>query len=329
MFMKASYLGLSVLLICALAGCSQPTASSLSTTTGSAVAEATGASVTVTDFAGRTVSLPHTPQRIVALSNGEVNIVYALGGTVVGRPTSSSGAPVKEAADVQTIGSTHEIDLEKVALLQPDVVLGNHPMNEKDIPSVEGIGSQMILSAANSVDDIQQQITLFGQLLNKPDQASSLNEELKQHIAQLAQSSEANGKQPNVLLVYGAPGTYMAALPNSLSGNILELAGGSNIAANLPGLQNYPQYAQLNTERVVEADPDYVFIMTHGNSEEVKAGFLKEMQDNPAWSSVSAVKNNHVEVLPSDLFGTNPGTRVTEALDLLHHLLYPATSGNG
>ncbi len=326
--MKASYLGLSVLLMCALVGCSQPASNNSSVSSSSTVAEATGSSVTVTDFAGRTVSLQHAPQRIVALSNGEVNIIYALGGTVVGRPTSSSGAPIKEAENVQTIGSTHEIDLEKVALLQPDVVLGNSPMNEKDIPSVEGIGAQMVLSAANSVDDIQRQITLFGQLLHKPAQASSLNAELKQHIAKLAKNSQASETQPKVLLVYGAPGTYMAALPNSLSGNILELAGGRNIAADLPGLQSYPQYAQLNTERVVQADPDYVFIMTHGNSEEVKAGFLKEMQDNQAWSNVSAVKNNHVDVLPSDLFGTNPGTRVTEALDLLHKLLYPDTAAH-
>lgn len=47
------------------------------------------------------------------------------------------------------------------------------------------------------------------------------------------------------------------------------------------------------------------------------------MQENQAWSSVSAVKNGQVDVLPSDLFGTNPGTRVTEALDLMHGLLYP------
>ncbi len=323
--MKASYLGLSALLLCTLAGCSQPSTSSIAPANATAAA-ATGSPVTITDFAGRTIQLPHIPQRIVALSNGEVDIVYALGGSVVGRPTSNSGAPVPAAEKAQTIGSTHELDLEKVALLQPDVVLGNSPMNEKDIPSVEGIGAQMVLSSANSVSDIQRQITLLGQLLGKEDRAQQLNDQLRQYMDSLLQRSKSNETKPNVLLVYGAPGTYMAALPNSLSGNILELAGGRNIAADLPGLQSFPQYAQLSTERVVEANPDYVFIMTHGNSEEVKAGFLKEMQENQAWSSVKAVQNGGVDVLPADLFGTNPGTRVTEALDHIHHLLYLADS---
>ncbi len=321
--MKARYLGLSALLICALAGCSQPVPSGTAPAQATAAA-ATGSPVSITDFANRTVQLQHTPQRIVALSNGEVDIVYALGGSVVGRPTSSHGAPVKKAEQAQMIGSTHELDLEKVALLQPDVVLGNDPMNEKDIPAVESIGAQMVLSSANSVADIQRQITLLGGMLAKEERAQQLNDQLTQHIAALAERSQTANTKPKALLVYGAPGTYMAALPNSLSGNILELAGGSNIAADLPGLQSFPQYAQLSTERVVEADPDYVFIMTHGNSQEVKAGFLKEMQDNPAWNSVKAVKQNHVEILPSDLFGTNPGTRVTEALDQMHQLLYPS-----
>ncbi|WP_046216108.1 ABC transporter substrate-binding protein [Paenibacillus wulumuqiensis] len=321
--MKASHFGLSILLVCTLAGCSQPEAPAVGSSASAAAGVAAVGAVSLTDFAGRTLSLQHTPERIVALSNGDVNIIYALGGTVVGRPTSTGSAPLPAAEKVQTIGSTHEIDLEKIAFLQPDVVLGNAPLNEKDIPMVESIGAQMVLSSANSVEDIQRQITLFGQMLQREDKARQLNETLKKHIQQLSASAKTAAHPPRVLLVYGAPGTYMAALPNSLSGNILELAGGTNIAADLPGLQNYPQYAQLNTERIVEADPDYVFIMTHGSGEEVKAGFLKEMQENQAWSSVSAVKNNRVDVLPSDLFGTNPGTRVDEALDLMHGLLYP------
>lgn len=322
--MKVSYFRLSALLICALAGCSSANTAAPRANHATAAESSVSAAITITDFAGRTIHFEQIPQRIAALSNGEVDIISALGGTLVGRPASNSPLPTSEMENIPTIGSTHEIDLEKAAFAQPEVVLGNDPMNAKDIPSVEGIGAKMILTSANSVDDIQKQITLLGQLIGKEDKAKQLNQELTQQLATLQQ--QQTEQKPKVLLVYGAPGTYMAALPNSLSGNILERAGGTNIAADLPGLQNYPQYAQLNTERIIEADPDYVFIMTHGSSDEVKAGFLKEMQDNQAWSSVRAVQNNQVEVLPSDLFGTNPGTRVTEALDLLHGLIYPDLS---
>lgn len=322
--MKSSLLWSSALLLLAVTGCSSSSATNVTIPSANA-ATTQQASITITDFAKRQISLSQTPQRIVALSNGDMDIIYALGGTVVGRPNSNGPAVVSAAEQVEQIGSTHEVDLEKITFLQPDVVLGNYPMNEKDIPAIEGIGSKLILTGANSIQDIQAQITLFGQLLQQENKAKQLNQQIQDHIKQLSQSASIAPK-PNVLLVYGAPGTYMAALPNSLSGNILEVAGGRNIAADLPGLQNFPQYAQLNTEQVVQANPDYIMIMTHGNTDEVKAGFLKEMQNNPAWNSIKAVQNNAVEVLPSHLFGTNPGTKVTDALDLIHQALYPEHS---
>ena len=62
-------------------------------------------------------------------------------------------------------------------------------------------------------------------------------------------------------------------------------------------------------------------LMNHTSPDQVKEGFMKEMSQNSAWSSLDAVKQNRVEVLPADLFGSNPGTRVTESLDILHKLL--------
>ena len=284
--------------------------------------EGTGKSATaivLTDFAGREVSFDQVPEKIVSLSGGDMDIIYALGGEVAGRPTSShekADAPYKNAVQ---IGSTHEFDLEKIASLKPDVVIGNNPMNAKDIQNFESIGAEALLTSANSVEEIKNQITLYGDLLQKEEKAKTLNEEIDAEISKVKADSKDNEKR--ALLVYGAPGTYMAALPNSLSGNLLELAGGQNIASDYPALEQYPQYAQLNTERIVEANPTHVFLLTHGNPEEVKAGFLKEMSENPAWNKIDAVKNEKVEILPADLFGTNPGTRVTEAISYLDEIL--------
>lgn len=271
--------------------------------------------LTLTDFAGREIRLPGVPQHIVALGNGEADIIQVLGGTLVGRPTSTDEASLQDAEEIMQVGSAHEVDLEKIAYLKADAVLGNAQMNAKDIPAIEGIGSHMVLTQANSVADILRQIQLFGQMLDKEAQAQQLVADIQDEIQNAA--AARTGDNPRVLLVYGAPGTYMAALPNSLGGNLLELAGGANIAADYPALQSYPQYATLNTERVMEANPQIILIMTHGNADEVQRGFEQEMQNNAAWSSIDAVVHNRVSVLPSKLFGTNPGTKVTEALHML------------
>ncbi|MBN2980907.1 ABC transporter substrate-binding protein [Cohnella algarum] len=303
--------GLSLLSI-ALAGCATGGAA------GSGGASGEAARISVRDFADRTVVFSEVPKNIVALSNGDMDIVYALGGTLVGRPTSSGPLPVPEAADVEQVGSTHEVDLEKITLARPDVVLGSASMNAKDVPALEGIGTKVVLTEANSVDDIKKQIGLLGQLLRKEEKAKELIAGIDAKLAEVRSAAGESG--PRVLLVYGAPGTNMAALPNSLGGSILELAGGTNIAADYPALQNFPQYAQLNVERIMLADPQYILIMTHGDPEAVRDGFVSEMEKNAAWNGIDAVRNGRVDVLPSDLFGTNPGTRVTEAIDLLRGL---------
>lgn len=296
---------LVMVLMMIAAGCGQ--------TASKSAKETSEGSVHIQDFAGRDITFDKVPEKIVALSNGDMSIVYALGGEVVGRPSAELPSSLKKAEHAKQIGTTHQMDLEQITSLKPDVVLGNKQLNEKDISSIEGIGSKLVLTQANSVKDIQKQITLFGKMLNKPAQAKKLNNQIDQKIASLKGSS----KGIRTLVVYGAPGTYMSALPNSLSGNLLELVGGKNIAADAPAIEQFPQYAQINTENVIRSDPDLILLMTHGNAEEVKKGFLNEMEQNPAWNDVKAVKEGRIEILPNDLFGTNPGAAVIDALDYL------------
>ncbi|THF83540.1 ABC transporter substrate-binding protein [Cohnella fermenti] len=299
---------LAVALAFAAAGCG-------SAATGGELGEG---ALAIEDSAGRTVSFADTPERIVALGNGEVDIVYALGGEVVGRPEDNDGLLKNEAVrEVPVVGSVHTVDLEKIAVLRPDVVLGNYPINMNDEAPLKTIGAKLILTQANSIDDIKHQIELFGKLLDKEEKAAELVAGIDRELS----AFEARTTEKKVLIVYGAPGTYLAALPTSLAGNLLETAGGRNVAAEFPRLQSYPQYAQLNTERVVEANPDLILIMTHANAEEVEKGFIREMESNPAWNTLTAVREGRIHILPSELFGTNPGTRVMEAVNLLGGLL--------
>ncbi len=80
-------------------------------------------------------------------------------------------------------------------------------------------------------------------------------------------------------------------------------------------------YAQLNIERIIEANPQVVYLITHGNPEDVKKGFMEEMKKNPAWNNIDAVKNNHIEILPPHLFSTNPGTNIIDAIEYMANSL--------
>jgi iron complex transport system substrate-binding protein len=277
-------------------------------------------SIQITDFANRTVEFPEVPKTIVALGSGDVDLMNAFGIKVAGKPTNVSDNLIDSSVkDVPEIGTTHEINYEQVALIHPDVVMANAAFNQDDVTAIEGVGSKVVLTEANSIEDIKRQVNLYGQMLQEESEAAEITESLTRKLEEIKKQVVKENKR--VLLVYGAPGTYMAALPNSLSGDILTHAGGINIASDYPALEKFPQYAQINTERVVEANPDAVLLITHGSPDEIKKSFLKEMEQNSAWNSITAVKEGKVEVLPSELFGTNPGTKVTEAVSYLVELL--------
>ncbi|MEH7461226.1 helical backbone metal receptor [Bacillus thuringiensis] len=270
--------------------------------------------IVITDFANRKVTFTKSPQSIATLSVGDMDILHALGGNVVGRP--STKLPLSEELKrAKEIGNAHQPNFEQIAGLKPELMVANKGF-EKNIPTLEGQGTKVIISSVNSVQDIQKSIDMYGTVLQKEEKAKGLNKKITEHMKKYEKKSNAKA-----LLVYGAPGTYLVALPTSLSGNILEKTGGKNIAAEFPKAKEYPQYAQLSTERIIEANPDIIFLITHGDPEGVKKAFEGEMMKNAAWKNLEAVKHNRVVILPPDLFGSNPGTKVTDAMDFMYKSL--------
>lgn len=267
--------------------------------------------IEITDLSGRKVTFDKVPESFATLSMGDMDIIHALGGKIVGRPDTKLTLP-DELKKAQVIGNAHQPNFEQIASLKPDVLVANNGF-QKNVPTVEGQGTQVIISSANSVQDIQKNIELYGTVMKKEDKAKEINQKMNDQMKKYEKKSDAKA-----LLVYGAPGTYLAALPTSLSGDILEKTGGKNIASDFPETKEYPQYAQLSVERIIEANPDVIYLITHGDPKSVKKAFEGEMMKNEAWKNLEAVKQNRVVILPPDLFGSNPGTKVIEAMDFMY-----------
>ncbi|MGG0121659.1 ABC transporter substrate-binding protein [Bacillus paranthracis] len=267
--------------------------------------------IEVTDLSGRKVIFDKVPESFATLSMGDMNIIHALGGKIVGRPDAKITLP-EDIKKVQVIGNAHQPNFEQIASLKPDVLIANNGF-QKNVSTVEGQGTKVMISSTNSVQDIQKNIELYGTIMKKEDKAKELNQKITNQMKTYEKKSDVKA-----LLVYGAPGTYLAALPTSLSGDILEKTGGKNIAADFPEMKEYPQYAQLSVERIIEANLDVIYLITHGDPKSVKKAFEGEMMKNEAWKNLDAVKQNRVVILPPDLFGSNPGTKVTEAMDFMY-----------
>lgn len=269
-------------------------------------------SISVTDLEGQTTQFNSPPKRIIALSAGDLETIYALGGEVVGRPIIRGEIP-EDFKDIPEIGTSKEINMEKIISLDPDLVIAHPELNANEIPTLEGMGIDVMQTGADNIKEIQASIQMFGNILQKENEAKILNENINQKIEALHTDEELR-----TLLVFGVPGTLMVALSDTLSGDVLEASGGYNIAKDFPELDDYPGYAQLEMEKILEADPEVIFLVTPGPPELAKESLNEEIEKNPAWKSVTAVKNDHIVQLPNTLFGANPGAKVVESLDYLH-----------
>lgn len=261
-------------------------------------------------------TLNKRPQRIVTLSSSDTEMIYALGGKVVGRPTAMGKVNPPEAASAVEVGSTHGILFEKLASVKPDLVIAN-PSLMSQKATIEKLGAQALFNSHNTYDDIKSSIRLYGKLLGNESTAEQVIANMDRTVSSLQKPAA----KPKTLIVYGAPGSFVVALPSSYPGNFLELAGGTNVAAKFPKMDKMPQYSELSMERIVASNPDLILLITHGDAAEVKSSFKKEFENNPAWKNLSAVKEDRFEVLPQDLFAANPGIRAPEAIKTINKLL--------
>jgi ABC-type Fe3+-hydroxamate transport system substrate-binding protein len=264
------------------------------------------------------LTLQKRPERIVTLSSSDTEIVYALGGNVVGRSTALGKVYPAEAESIPEVGNSHSIQFEKLATLKPDLVIASPSLKPQE-ETIKKLGAQVLFNSHNTFEEIKNSIRLYGEVLGREAAAENLIQTMDRELKEIQKNALKD--KPKALILYGATGSFVVALPASYPGNFLELAGGQNVAKDFPKMETMPQYAELSMERIVAADPDIIYLITHGDPDEVKESFKKEMNSNPAWKNLKAVKNDRFEVLPNDLFAANPGLRAPDAILYLYNTL--------
>ncbi|MYL59570.1 ABC transporter substrate-binding protein, partial [Virgibacillus halodenitrificans] len=262
---------LSLFLLFALSACGQEHNSSSAKEEAQQTSEKSDAQtkqIEITDASGNTLTFDQAPTSIATFDSGVLNILQELDANIIGRPTAS-GPVDEELKDITEIGNPHQPNFELIAKVNPEVLVVPLSFKQYEDNLIEQ-GIKPVYTKANSVEDIQETIHTFGVLLNKEKEADKINQTITDKINK-TKSNDTHATK--TLLVYGAPGTYLAALPNSLSGDLLEIAGGENIAADFPKEEKYPQYASISPEKIVEKNPQQIMLITHGDPEAVKKAF--------------------------------------------------------
>ncbi|WII40101.1 helical backbone metal receptor [Paenibacillus thiaminolyticus] len=256
--------------------------------------------------------------RIVTLSVSITEILHELGIEPVGLPTTNSKLP-ESLADVPRIGSSHQPDLEQIAKLQPDVVLG--PASIKDSMEKK-LGPASLPSAYLPVDSLEQlklSTKTLGRLLGRDDQAKAFLQDIEREEREAIE--QVKGKPaPKVMFLFGSAEALMLMNDNTFAGSLARNLGAVNVVSE--ELKLTEAYVPFNMESIVAANPDVILLVAHGDPDAVAKKFEEDVKKNGAWEKLNAFQNGKMATLDFELFGIASIVKAPDAYKEMARTLY-------
>jgi cobalamin transport system substrate-binding protein len=272
--------------------------------------------LSITDDSGTTTTFAAPPQRIVSLSPGLTEITFALGhGGDLVAVDSYSDYPA-EANEIQPRLNTYpNPSVETIVSLKPDVVLSLADSDDS-IGQMRGQGIPVLKLLPRDFDAAVQTIRELGRLFGSPDAGEAVATDMLTRRDAVV-SAVADAPRPRVYeeLDASEPDKPFVAGPNGFYGQVIDLAGGTNVFGDLPG-----DVGQVGAESIVQRDPE-VIVLTDGDLP-FNPQTPEMVAARPGWSTITAVRNGAVYAVPAELYST-PGPRLVDGLEHLARLLHP------
>jgi iron complex transport system substrate-binding protein len=284
--------------------------------------------VTVTDLAGRQVTLKLPVKKVSINASGSggpfMTISALLGEDIAGYLSSwdenlmlnrfdmyeeyRSKIPALE--QVPLIGNRGAFNIEKIISLKPDVVVWTIESREeaKAIaePAFEAAGIPLVYIdyLSETVENHTKSTQLLGQLLGKEERADEIT---KFYLDNMNMINERLANIPAKPLVYveGAtlgPDAYSNTYGDVMWGATIPKAGGTNIAEGIVAT-----WAPISAELLLSKNPDIIFLTGSywpNYPGSLRMGYLSNKADvqqqlraylnRPGWSELNAIKNNRL-----------------------------------
>lgn len=259
----------------------------------------------IRDAAGQVVKVPAAPAHVLSLCTSATDTMLRLGEGARLAGIDEYSRIVPGATNLAVLGRgsaisreqvlARQIDLAFVWWFQDDVA---HLLADLQVPVVK--------LRCGRAAEVPATIRLVGQCVAASNAAEALAQTVEEKLARLAASAT---NAPRVYLELYSP--FKTSGRDSYLNDLIELAGGRNVAADATGS------VLLSAERLLQADPQCVVLLTgFGTPEQfARRGGLEHL---------AAVKARRVHVL--DRYSLVAGAGLPEGVAALRRLLHPTTS---
>jgi len=266
---------------------------------------------TFVDDLDRKIYLAKPPTRLVSLAPSITEVLYAIGSSeqIVGVTEYCDYPP--EARLKPKVGYIHP-NLESIVALRPDLILAPREFLRAEIlGKLEQLKLATFILEAKTIEDVLSHIQTIGRMLGHSASADALAAEMRQRITEIKARTAALPR-PRLLYVLNSE-PLITVGPDSFIGQLIELAGGTNVAARAK-----TPYPRLNMEEVLKADPE-LLIFPVGAAEGIPDS---EQRVWKRWGTLTAVKQGRFHHISSDLLN-RPGPRIVQGLETLARIIHP------
>lgn len=281
--------------------------------------------VSFIDDVGRNVTV-ESHDRVVTLIGSFTDIWLLAGGEVVAAANDSFDSfDLDLGADVVNIGSHVEPDIEKIIAAKPDLVIAS-ANTDADLKMEKLLTDSGITVAYFSVSNFNEYLNMLEictDITGRKDLYARNGTDVQKQVdaaRELVNQRNLEGKEAPriVFLRASASGIKAKGSYGNVGGEMLAELGCINIADDDDSLLD-----DLSMEAIIAADPDFIFVTTQGkDADAVQQNIEETLLGNPAWNSLSAVKDGRYFLLEKELYNLKPNARWGEAYQKLADILY-------
>lgn len=272
---------------------------------------------TLQDALGNIATLPENP-RVVSCYGSFAECWLLSGGKLVGVTKDAIEEHGLDTGDAKIIGTVKNINLESLVALDPDYIILSADLSAH-LSLQESLDAMGLSYGYFRMDDFSDYKALMGQFcaLNGGAEAYAFAVERTEKAME-----DIKNKLPPSSATYLLMRAYSTGIKvkgdDNQAGQILHAFGMENLANALDS-----NIEELSLEYIIQAEPDYIFILPMGDEDVAKAYVDALMEQNPAFRSLHAVEKGQLYILPKNLFHYKPNHRWGESYAYLAKILYP------
>jgi len=265
--------------------------------------------LTVVDSDERTVTVRMPVERVITLHSVSAEAVRMLGAKekIVGvcTATVNRGEYFPDISKLPLVGSVHGADgpdIEVILDLKPDVVFMGWVAQGRAAELAEQLPYDIpvVCISLHHPEDFDDDIMQYGYILDKKDEAKHYIDDFHDKYINLIEARTeglSDEEREKFYLEWGNP--YRTYAGNSYDQQKIDLAGGKNIFADIPGLGSF----NVDPEKVMMSNPDIIVqkqsaeVGYYSIDDESAEASRDAIMSRPELANVDAVTNGRVYII--------------------------------